>query len=194
MPRAAQVLTKTDSSTEWLKRRHRWWLASVGLAAAVVLAAVGVATGVSPLELAILAAGVVLVGMAVGWRAWYGLYLPGSALFGWAAGAVLDKTLHPSVLLSLVGLGCGLVAAFLIRRSQVPWPPLWPLAIGVVLTGLGVLTGIADPWTVFWLGWPLLIVEAAVVLAACVVVPQRRAKRRAERSLHANKADGRQER
>jgi hypothetical protein len=159
----------------------------------VAMASVGVTTGVSWLDLVVLAAGIVLLAGAVAWRARYGLYLPGLALGGWAAGAVFDKVLHPAVLLNLVGLGCGLLLAFLLRRGQVRWPRLWPLAVGVVIASLGLLAGIDDPWAVVWLGWPLLIVETGAVLAACVVVPRQRAKRRAERSLSADKVDERRD-
>lgn len=124
------------------------------------------------IDLAFLAAAVALLAAALLWRARYVLYLAGLALFGWEVGVLLDQALRPAVRLDLIGLGCGLLVAFAIRRLQVGWPSarLWPLLCGIVLVGLGLFVGIDDPWAAFWLGWPLLAAESAAVFAVLIVV------------------------
>ena len=146
-----------------------------------VLASVGAVRGASASDLLILAIGVLLLVLAITWRGWYGLYLVGLALSGWGVGTVLDNIFHPAVLLGLIGLGCGLVGAFLLRRRQVDSPRPWPLAGGIMLANLGLLTAISDPWAVFWLGWPLLIAEAAAVLGLLVVPGLLRERRNSRR-------------
>ena len=112
------------------RRRRRLLLASGGvLAAAGALLFVLIVTGVSLLGVMILAPGVLLLALAIGWRPFYWLYLPGLALAGWGAGMIVDKALGSPALLSLVGLGCGLMLAWLIRRFQTGWAHLWPLAV-----------------------------------------------------------------
>jgi hypothetical protein len=94
------------------RRRRRLALAAGGaLVAAGALLFVLIVTGVSLLGVAILAPGVALLALAVGWRPFYSLYLPGLALAGWGAGMIVDKALGSPALLSLVGLGCGLALA-----------------------------------------------------------------------------------
>ncbi len=109
-------------------------------------------------------------------RAAYALYLTGLALLGGLVGSGLDRVLRLAPRLDLVGLGCGLLVAFTIRRLQISWTAarLWPLLGGVVPVALGLLVGIDDPWAVSWLGWPLLLAESAAIFAVLVVVGRRR--------------------
>ena len=157
------------------RRRRRLALAAGGvLVAAGALLFVLIVTGVSLLGVAILAPGVALLALAVGWRPFYSLYLPGLALAGWGAGMIVDKALGSPALLSLVGLGCGLALAWLIRRRQAGWAHLWPLLCGLALVALGVLPGFGHPWAVVWHAWPLLIVALGVALVVRAVLPARR--------------------
>ena len=57
-----------------------------------------------------------------------------------------------------MGLGAGLVLAWIIRRVQAGWAHLWPLVGGVFVGALGVLVGLHSPWSIVWHAWPLLIV------------------------------------
>jgi hypothetical protein len=154
------------------RRRRRLLLASGGvLAAAGALLFVLIVTGVSLLGVMVLAPGVLLLALAIGWRPFYWLYLPGLALAGWGAGMIVDKALGSPALLSLVGLGCGLMLAWLIRRFQTGWAHLWPLLCGLFLAGAGLLVGLAHPWPVVWRAWPLLIVALGVALVVRAVLP-----------------------
>lgn len=75
-------------------------------------------------DLSLLGAAVALLVASLLWRARYGLYLVGLALLGWEVGVLLDRALRPAVRLDLVGLGCGCLAAFTMRRLQVGGPGL----------------------------------------------------------------------
>ncbi len=158
------------------QRRRRLLFASGGvLVAAGALIFILIVTGVSLLGVAILAPGLLLLALALGWRPFYSLYLPGLALAGWGAGMIVDKALGSPAFLSLVGLGCGLALAWLIRRRQAGWAHLWPLVSGVLLAGLGLLAGLDHPWPVVWLAWPLLIVVVGLVLVVRALLPSRKA-------------------
>ena len=88
-------------------------------------------TGVSLLGVAIFAPGVLHLALAIGWRPFYSLYLPGLALTGWGVGMIVDRAIDSPMFLSAVGLGCGLALAWLIRRRQAGWAHLWPLVFGL---------------------------------------------------------------
>jgi len=176
---ATPTVTQYGSPGGYLElheRRRRRLL----LAAGAVLVAGGaltfalIVTGVSLLGVMLLAPGVLLLALAVGWRPFYSLYLPGLALAGWGAGMIVDKAIGSPMFLSLVGLGCGLMLAWLIRRLQAGWAHLWPLLGGAALAGLGVLAGLDRPWTFVWHAWPLLLVVAGLALVARAVLPARR--------------------
>lgn len=158
-------------------RRRRRALLSCGgiLMAAGALAFVLIVTGVSLLGVMIFAPGVALLALAIGWRPFYALYLPGLALAGWGVGMIADKALSSPMFLSAVGLGCGLALAWLIRRFQAGWAHLWPLLGGLFFAGLGLLAGLDHPWSAVWRAWPLLIVALGVALAVRAVLPARRA-------------------
>jgi hypothetical protein len=158
------------------RRRRRWLLAAGGaLVAAGALLFVLLITGVSILGTLILAPGLLLLALAIGWRPFYGLYLPGLALTGWGGGMIVDKAVHSPMWLSFVGLGAGLVLAWIIRRLQVGWAHVWPLVGGVLVGALGVLVGLHSPWSIVWHAWPLLIVAVGAALLVRAVLPARRA-------------------
>ncbi len=157
------------------RRRRRFLLASGGLLmAAGALTFVLIVTGVSLLGVMLFAPGVLLLALAIGWRPFYSLYLPGLALAGWGAGMIVDKAIGSPLFLSLVGLGCGLMAAWLIRRLQAGWAHLWPLLGGLTIAGLGLLAGLAHPWSFVWHAWPLLIVAFGAALVVRAVLPARK--------------------
>jgi hypothetical protein len=131
-------------------------------------------TGVSLLGVAIFAPGVLICALAIGWRPFYSLYLPGLALTGWGLGMIVDRAIDSPMFLSAVGLGCGLVLAWLIRRVQVGWAHLWPLVFGLFFAGFGVLAGFDHPWSLAWHAWPLLLVVLGLVFVARAVLPRRR--------------------
>ena len=153
------------------RRRHVLLAAGGLLIAAGVLLFVLLVTGVSLLGVLLLAPGLLLLALAIGWRPFYSLYLPGFALAGWGAGMIVDKAIGSAFFLSLVGLGAGLVIAWIVRRLQVGWAHAWPLLTGLVLAGLGVLPGLA--WSVVWHAWPLVLVAGGVVLVLVAVLPRR---------------------
>jgi hypothetical protein len=170
------VEARPASYLELAARRRRHWLLAAGgaLVAAGALLFVLLITGVSILGTLILAPGLLLLALAIGWRPFYGLYLPGLALVGWGGGMIVDKALHSPMYLSLVGLGAGLVLAWIIRRVQAGWAHLWPLVGGVFVGALGVLVGLHSPWSIVWHAWPLLIVAVGVALVVRAVLPARR--------------------
>jgi hypothetical protein len=158
------------------RRRRRVLLAGGAmLIAGGALIFVLLVTGVSLLGVTILAPGVLLLALALGWRPFYWLYLPGLALAGWGAGMIVDKALGSPLFLSLVGLGCGLVVAWLIRRLQAGWAHLWPLVGGLLLAAAGLLAGFDHPWPVVWRAWPLLIVALGLAVVVRALLPARRA-------------------
>ncbi len=168
-----------DTPASWLEihesRRRRWLLAAGGLLmAAGALLFVLIVTGVSLLGVMLLAPGVLLLALAIGWRPFYTLYLPGLALTGWGAGMIVDKALSSPAYLSLVGLGCGLVLAWVLRRRQAGWAHLWPLIGGLALAAAGLLAGYHHPWSFAWHAWPLAIVAVGLIFVARAVLPARR--------------------
>ncbi len=123
--------------------------------AAGALLFVLIVTGVSLLGVAILAPGVLLLALAVGWRPFYALYLPGLALAGWGAGMIVDKALGSPAFLSLVGLGCGLVLAWLIRSPAGRVGAPLAAVLRPASSRIGVLAGFDHPWAMVWHAWPL---------------------------------------
>lgn len=169
-----------DTPPNWLElhetRRRRLLLAAGGVfVAAGALLFIVIVTGVSLLGVMIFAPGTLLLALAIGWRPFYALYLPGLTLTGWGAGMIVDKAVGSPAYLSLVGLGCGLVLAWLVRRRQVGWAHPWPLVGGVLLAALGLLAGFSHPWSVAWHAWPLAIVAVGLVFVARALLPGRRA-------------------
>jgi hypothetical protein len=168
-----------DQPASWLEiraaRRRRWLLAAGGLLmAAGVLLFVLIVTGVSLLGVMLLAPGVLLLALAIGWRPFYTLYLPGLALTGWGAGMIVDKAVGSPAYLSLVGLGCGLVLAWILRFRQAGWAHLWPLVCGIALAAIGLLAGFDRPWSLAWHAWPLAIIAVGLVFVVRAVLPARR--------------------
>jgi len=172
-PTAQYEATSSVVEIRLPRRRHVLLAAGGLLIAAGVLLFVLLVAGVSLLGVLLLAPGLLLLALAIGWRPFYSLYLPGLALTGWGAGMIVDKALGSAFFLGLVGLGAGLVVAWLVRRVQAGWAHAWPLVTGLVLAGLGVLPGLA--WSVVWHAWPLVLVGAGIVLVLVAVVPRRRA-------------------
>ena len=154
------------------RRRHVFLAAGGLLIAAGVLLFVLLVTGVSLLGVLLLAPGLLLLALAIGWRPFYSLYLPGLALTGWGAGMIVDKAIGSAFFLGLVGLGAGLIVAWIVRRVQAGWAHAWPVVAGLVLAGLGLLPGLA--WSVVWHAWPLVLVAGGVVLVLVAVLPRRR--------------------
>ncbi len=158
------------------RRRRRWFLLAGGLlVAAGALLFVLIVSGISLLGVMILAPGVLLLAAAIGWRPFYFLYLPGLALTGWGGGMIVDRALHSPAYLSLVGLGLGLVIAWIVRRIQAGWAHRTPLVAGLLIGALGALAGLHHPWSVVWHGWPLVLVALGVVLVVRAVLPARKA-------------------
>jgi hypothetical protein len=182
MPRSSSSSTSFDRPPSWLElrevRRRRLLLVAGGvLMAAGALLFVLIVTGVSLLGVMLFAPGVLLLALAIGWRPFYALYLPGLALTGWGVGMIVDKAVGSPAYLSLVGLGCGLALAWLVRRLQAGWAHPWPLAGGLTLAALGLLAGLEHPWSVAWHAWPLAIVAVGLAFVVRAVLPARRAGR-----------------
>ena len=157
------------------RRRRRYLLVAGGaLMAAGALTFVLIMTGVSLLGVAIFAPGVLICALAIGWRPYYSLYLPGLALTGWGLGMIVDRAIGSPLFLSAVGLGCGLALAWLIRRIQAGWAHLWPLLFALFFAGSGVLAGFDHPWSLVWHAWPLLLVALGAGFVARAVLPRRR--------------------
>ena len=178
--RAAPAETTYGPAAGWLEireRRRRRVLLAVGglLMAAGALTFVLIMTGISLLGVAIFAPGVLLLALATGWRPFYWVYLPGLALAGMGLGMIADRAVDSPMFLSAVGLGCGLVLGWLIRRVQVGSAHLWPLVFGLFFAGFGVLAGFDHPWSVVAHVWPLLLVAVGLVFVIRAVLPNRRA-------------------
>jgi len=177
--KAAPAPTDYGPPPGWLelreRRRRRVLLAAGGLLmAAGALTFVLIMTGISLLGVAIFAPGVLLLALATGWRPFYWVYLPGLALAGMGLGMIVDRAVGSPMILSAVGLGGGLMIAWLIRRLQVGWAHLWPLVFGVFFAGFGVLAGFDHPWSVVAHVWPLLLVAVGLVFVLRAVLPSRR--------------------
>jgi hypothetical protein len=178
LPLSASSSSPFDSPPSWLElhetRRRRMLLVAGGvLIAAGALLFVLIVTGVSLLGVMIFAPGALLLALAIGWRPFYALYLPGLALTGWGVGMIVDKAVGSPAYLSLVGLGCGLVLAWVVRRLQARWAHPWPLVGGVALAALGLLAGFDHPWSVAWHAWPLAIVVVGLAFVARALLPGR---------------------
>jgi hypothetical protein len=176
---AAPAQTEYGAPAGWIelreRRRRRVLLAAGGLLmAAGALTFVLIMTGISLLGVAIFTPGVLLLALATGWRPFYWVYLPGLALAGMGLGMIADRAVGSPMILSAVGLGGGLVLAWLIRRVQVGWAHLWPLVFGLFFAGFGVLAGFDHPWSVVAHVWPLLLVVIGLVLVVRAVLPSRR--------------------
>ncbi len=157
------------------RRRRRLLLVAGGvLMAAGALLFVLIVTGVSLLGVMIFAPGALLLAVAIGWRPLYGLYLPGLALTGWGGGMIVDKAVGSPAHLSLVGLGCGLVLAWLVRRLRTGRARPWPLVAGAALAALGLLAGHDHPWSAAWHAWPLAVVALGLAFVARALLPGRR--------------------
>jgi len=177
--KAAPAPTDYGPPPGWLelreRRRRRVLLAAGGLLmAAGALTFVLIMTDISLLGVAIFAPGVLLLALATGWRPYYWVYLPGLALTGMGLGMIVDRAVGSPMILSAVGLGGGLILAWLIRRLQVGWAHLWPLVFGLFFAGFGVLAGFSHPWSVVAHLWPLLLVVVGLVLVLRAVLPSRR--------------------
>ncbi|HUK78649.1 MAG TPA: hypothetical protein VL117_13805 [Thermoleophilia bacterium] len=178
--KAAPMQTEYGPPAGWLElreRRRRRVLLAIGglLMAAGALTFVLIMTGISLLGVAIFTPGVLLLALATGWRPFYWVYLPGFALAGMGLGMIADRAVGSPMILSAVGLGCGLTLAWLIRRVQVGWAHLWPLVFGVFFAGFGVLAGFDHPWSVVAHVWPLLLVVVGLIFVVRAVLPSRRA-------------------
>ncbi len=176
---AAPAQTKYGAPAGWIElrdhRRRRVLLAAGGLLmAAGALTFVLIIAGILLLGVAIFTPGVLLLALATGWRPFYWVYLPGLALAGTGLGMIADRAAGSPMILSAVGLGGGLVLAWLIRRVQVGWAHLWPLVFGLFFAGFGVLAGFDHPWSVVAHVWPLLLVVIGLVLVVRAVLPSRR--------------------
>ena len=153
------------------RQRPRDWGLLFGFALIVLGAGlfVLIQTGVSVLGTIILVPGVLLLALAIVWHGFYVLVLPGCALTGWGIGMIVDKATGSDMRLSLVGLGLGLVAAYVVRRFQRRWPHWWPLVPAAVFIAWGILAGVHDKWHVVARGWPLAIVTLGVAVVVRVL-------------------------
>jgi hypothetical protein len=175
--RPAPVAPADSFIVRYEARRRRWllWSGTALIGIGLALFAL-IVTGVSLVGTALVVAGGVLLVLCFAWRPFYTFYLPGLALTGFGLGWLIDDATGSDMRLSVVGLGVGLMLAWLVRRIQAHWAHYWPLVTGAVLAALGVLAGVDDRWSILWRGWPLLIVLVGVVFVVRALLSGRRGK------------------
>jgi hypothetical protein len=158
------------------RRRRTYLLGGVGVASMGLALFLVIATGLSFWGTLFLIPGVLLLVMALVWKPYYWIYLPGFALAGFGIGWIVDDSLspEPDVWLSWIGLGLGLLLAYLLRRGQGRRGHWLTPVLGVTLTTVGVLAGVDDRWQIVWKGWPLLIVAAGLGLVVRALLMGRR--------------------
>lgn len=150
------------------RRRRTYLLAGIGVTSLGLALFLVIVTGISFWGTVFLIPGALLLTMALVWKSYYWIYLPGFALTGFGIGWIVDDSLSPSpdVWLSWIGLGLGLLVAYLLRRGQGRHGHWFPPALGVTVAAVGLFAGVDDRWQILWKGWPLLIVAAGLGLVA----------------------------
>lgn len=93
----------------------------------------------------------------------YGLLIPAGVLLGLGAGGVVDRRLNDYGDPTVIGLGAGFVAIFLISRFYEGKAHWWPLIPGGVLLAVGIPQGerLFD-WALD--NWQLILVAVGVLL------------------------------
>lgn len=100
------------------------------------------------------------------YRRAYGLLVPGCLLLGLGASQIIERVWLRSADLSLLGLGGGFVAIYLIdlvyRRAS-HW---WPLIPGGILVAIGLAN--SNPSFQYWLsvGWPVILILIGILMLA----------------------------
>jgi hypothetical protein len=94
----------------------------------------------------------------------YAFLVPGGVLTGLSLGFVADRYITTEGDLSLVGLGVGFIAVYLIALSYERSSHWWPLIPGGVLILVGLPTGNEMVNYVFTYGWPLALVLVGVLV------------------------------
>jgi hypothetical protein len=161
------------------RRRRRYLLGGVAVTSLGLALFVVIVTGLSFWGTVFLIPGALLLALALIWRPYYWIYLPGLALTGFAIGWIVDASLSPSpdVWLSWIGLGLGLLAAFVLRRVGQGRRGHWfPPVLGVTVVAVGLFAGVDDRWQILWKGWPLLVVAAGLGLVARALLMDRRTR------------------
>ena len=164
------------------RRRRTYLLGGVAVSSLGLALFVVIVTGISFWGTLFLIPGVLLVVLALAWKPYYWLYLPGLAVLGFGLGWIVDDAIEPSpdIWLSWIGLGAGLLLGYALRRAQGRRPHWLPLVGGALAVAVGWLAGVDDRWQIVWKGWPLIIVAVGLSLIARALLMGRR--KRGERS------------
>jgi len=162
------------------RRRRRYLLGGVAVTSLGLGLFVVIATGLSLWGTLFLVPAVLLLVLAAAWKPFYWLYLPGFALLGLGLGWIVDSALTPEldVWLSWIGLGAGLLVAYVIRRLQGRHAHWLAPAGGVTAIAVGLLAGVDDPWQIVWKGWPLVLVAIGLALVTRALLMGRRQRGR----------------
>jgi len=162
------------------RRRRRYLLGGVAVTSLGLGLFVVIATGLSFWGTLFLVPAVLLLVLASAWRPYYWLYLPGFALLGLGMGWIVDSALTPApdVWLSWIGLGVGLLTAYVVRRLQGRYAHWLAPVGGATAIAVGLLAGVDDPWQIVWKGWPLILVGIGLALVARALLMGRRKRGR----------------
>lgn len=93
----------------------------------------------------------------------YGYLVPGCILIGIGIGNLGEQSSIPIQNMSSIGLGIGFLGIYVVDRlyrGQTAW---WPLVPGLILAGVGLLTGHVDFSRLISKGWPLILVVFGIL-------------------------------
>ena len=92
------------------------------------------------------------------------LLIPGPILSGLGLGILFGRAPFREDVMMLLGLGCGFLAIYTVRRILVGYSHWWPLVPGGILVLLGVVESLPQGQLLIERGWPILLIAIGLGL------------------------------